>query len=49
VAVDRPDLNGREKILRVHTRTVTQAPGLDLATIAREDGRVRSAPISPIS
>jgi len=34
VAIDRPDLNGREKILRVHTRTVTQAPGLDLATIA---------------
>ena len=34
VAIDRPDLNGREKILRVHTRTVTLAPGLDLATIA---------------
>src|SRR6266850_384878 len=34
VAIDRPDLNGREKILKVHTRTVTQAPGLDLATIA---------------
>src|SRR5256885_8949198 len=34
VAIDRPDLNGREKILRVHTRAVTLAPGLDLATIA---------------
>jgi cell division protease FtsH len=34
VAIDRPDLNGREKILKVHTRTVTLAPGLDLATIA---------------
>src|SRR5438128_453110 len=34
VVIDRPDLKGREKILRVHTRTVTLAPGLDLATIA---------------
>jgi cell division protease FtsH len=34
VAIDRPDLNGREKILKVHTRTVTLAPDLDLATIA---------------
>jgi cell division protease FtsH len=34
VAIDRPDLNGREKILKVHTRNVTLAPGLDLATIA---------------
>src|SRR5258705_10780429 len=34
VAIDRPDLNGREKILKVHTRTVTLAPGLDLTTIA---------------
>ncbi len=34
VAIDRPDLNGREKILKVHMRTVTLAPDLDLATIA---------------
>jgi cell division protease FtsH len=34
VAIDRPDLHGREKILKVHTRTATLAPGLDLATIA---------------
>jgi cell division protease FtsH len=34
VVIDRPDLNGREKILKVHTRAVTLAPGLDLATIA---------------
>ena len=34
VAIDRPDLNGREKILKVHTRAVTLAPDLDLATIA---------------
>jgi len=34
VVIDRPDLRGREKILRVHTRQVTLAPGLDLAQIA---------------
>jgi cell division protease FtsH len=34
VVVDRPDLNGREKILRVHTRGVTLAPGLDLGALA---------------
>jgi cell division protease FtsH len=34
VVIDRPDLGGREKILRVHTRKVTLAPGLDLAAVA---------------
>ncbi|HSL48196.1 MAG TPA: ATP-dependent zinc metalloprotease FtsH [Candidatus Deferrimicrobiaceae bacterium] len=34
VVIDRPDLNGREKILRVHTRAVTLAPDLDLSIIA---------------
>ena len=34
VALDRPDLKGREQILRVHAKQVTVAPGLDLATIA---------------
>jgi cell division protease FtsH len=34
VVIDRPDLQGREKILRVHTRTVTLAPDLDLSIIA---------------
>ena len=34
VVVDRPDLKGREMILRVHTRGVTLAPGVDLTTIA---------------
>jgi cell division protease FtsH len=34
VALDRPDLKGREQILRVHAKQVTLAPGLDLATIA---------------
>ena len=34
VAIDRPDLKGREKILQVHTRKVKLAPGLDLAQVA---------------
>jgi cell division protease FtsH len=34
VIVDRPDLPGREAILRVHARNVKLAPGVDLKTIA---------------
>jgi cell division protease FtsH len=34
VVIDRPDLKGREKILQVHTRKVTLAPGLDLSVVA---------------
>jgi cell division protease FtsH len=34
VVLDRPDLKGREKILRVHVREVKLAPGLDLALVA---------------
>jgi cell division protease FtsH len=34
VVLDRPDLKGREKILRVHVRDVKLAPGLDLSLVA---------------
>lgn len=34
VALDRPDLKGREQILRVHVRHVTLAPAVDLARLA---------------
>jgi cell division protease FtsH len=34
VALDRPDLKGREKILRVHAKPVTLAPEVDLSVIA---------------
>jgi cell division protease FtsH len=34
VVVDRPDLKGREMILRVHTRGVTLAPAVDLTALA---------------
>ncbi len=34
VVLDRPDLKGREMILRVHVRGVKLAPGLDLSLVA---------------
>ncbi len=34
VVVDRPDLKGREEILRVHTRGVALDPGVDLKVLA---------------
>src|SRR5574338_6250 len=34
VALDRPDLKGREQILRVHAKQVTLAPEVDLAVVA---------------
>jgi len=34
VALDRPDLKGREKILRVHVKSVRLAPEVDLSVIA---------------
>lgn len=34
VALDRPDLNGREKILRVHAKQIKLAPEVDLRVIA---------------
>ena len=34
VAIDRPDLKGREKILQVHTRNVTLAPNVSVEKIA---------------
>ena len=35
ITVPRPDVRGREEILRVHTRKVPLAPDVDLAVIAR--------------
>lgn len=35
VVVDRPDLKGREAILKVHARNVKMAEGVDLSVIAR--------------
>ncbi len=35
IAVDAPDLDGRHKILQVHSRGKPMAPGIDLKTVAR--------------
>jgi len=35
VLVDRPDLIGREAILRIHSRTVKLSPEVDIAAVAR--------------
>ncbi|GAB1429516.1 ATP-dependent zinc metalloprotease FtsH [Ignavibacteria bacterium] len=35
VVVDRPDVKGREGILKVHTRNIPIAPDVDLAVLAR--------------
>src|SRR6266550_5692793 len=35
IVVDMPDVKGREQILRVHTRKIPQAGGVDLERIAR--------------
>jgi cell division protease FtsH len=34
VVVDKPDVNGREAILKIHARNVSLAPGVDLRLIA---------------
>ena len=34
VLVDRPDINGREEILKIHTRNIKLSPGVDLKVIA---------------
>src|SRR5439155_5447038 len=34
VAIDRPDLKGREQILRVHVKPVTLSPAVDITAIA---------------
>ncbi len=36
IVVDRPDVKGREGILKVHTRSIPLAPDVDLTIIAKE-------------
>src|SRR6266581_1907523 len=35
IVVDMPDVKGREQILRVHTRKIPLAPGVDISVLAR--------------
>ena len=41
VVVDRPDLNGREEILKIHARNVKLSPEVDLKVIASQNARFR--------
>ncbi len=36
VVIDAPDIKGREEILKVHTRKIKLAPGVDLSVIAKQ-------------
>ena len=41
VLVDKPDINGREQVLKIHTRNVKMVPEVDLRMIARPHGGLR--------
>jgi cell division protease FtsH len=46
IALDRPDLKGRQKILEVHTRNVTVDKGVDLAEVAARTAGLAGADLA---
>jgi cell division protease FtsH len=48
VLVDRPDLSGREAILRIHSTTVKLAPEVDLPAVARQTSGFAGADLANI-
>src|SRR5216117_78724 len=48
IVVDMPDVKGREQILRVHTRKIPLAPGVDLEPIARGTAGLAGAELANI-
>ncbi|HKS56485.1 MAG TPA: ATP-dependent zinc metalloprotease FtsH [Steroidobacteraceae bacterium] len=48
VAIDRPDIKGREAILKVHSKNVTLAPDVDLATVAAKTAGFAGADLANI-
>ena len=48
VAIDRPDIKGREQILKVHTRKVTLAPDVDLGVVAAKTAGFAGADLANI-
>src|SRR5678815_5636088 len=48
VVVDRPDVRGREAILRVHARNVILAPGVDIRVLAARTPGVAGADLANI-
>ncbi|MCX8092543.1 MAG: ATP-dependent zinc metalloprotease FtsH [Candidatus Goldbacteria bacterium] len=49
IVVDRPDLNGREGILKVHTRKILLDPGVDLKIIARRTSGFSGADLANLA
>ena len=47
VVVARPDVRGREEILKVHTRKIPLSDDVDLSVVARAARRASPAPTSP--
>jgi len=48
VLVDRPDLKGREAILKIHSKNVKLAPGTDLSVVARVSSGFSGADLANI-
>ena len=48
VAVDRPDIKGREQILKVHARNAMLAPEVDLAVVAAKTPELAGADLASI-
>jgi cell division protease FtsH len=48
VALDRPDINGREQILRVHAKRLTLGPGVDLRAVAAKTPGLAGADLANI-
>lgn len=48
IVVDRPDVRGREGILKVHTRNIPLAPDVDLSVIARSTPGASGADLANI-
>src|SRR5881296_1040460 len=48
IVVDMPDVKGREQILRVHTRKIPLAPGVDLERIARGTAGLAGAELANV-
>ncbi len=48
VAIDRPDIRGREQILKVHAKRLTLAPDVDLAAVAAKTAGLAGADLANI-
>ncbi len=49
IALDRPDIKGREQILRVHTKALKLAPSVDLQAVAAKTAGLAGADLANIA